>query len=75
MSYKIKKKIKKIKPEFDVNGWAKAELYKPEEYELVLVENSTGRRQHAWWTGCIWDFGGKRIDSDVIAWKHSEYKD
>jgi hypothetical protein len=72
--YKKKPKQKPILPVFDVDGWAKADLYKPDKYELVLLVDAKGKRQNGWWNGSMWDFGKKKIGDRIVAWKKSEYK-
>jgi len=50
--------------------WVLVEEGKPtRKFDLVEVENGSGHRQMAWWTGFEWDAGSWRISKDVVRWR------
>jgi len=62
--------------EKDVDGWANADAFVPNRFELALCRLDNGITHVGWWTGNGW-CGQKIKDSDrVVAWKKGkEYYD
>lgn len=71
---KIKKKYprtNKHKKEiviFDKEGWADNSKFKPDNFDLVQLENEIGKRFFAWWNGWCWE-GKKVIIGNIVRWK------
>ena len=62
-------KKKKPKIRFDRDGWAMVHEGKPDNFEMVRIQNHSGDEQFAWWAGFRWDYGTKKIKGDPYRWK------
>jgi len=53
---------------FDSEGWANAQVYLPEPYELVYLK--IGRRHKmGWWDGKRWDGYRIKYKDKILYWK------
>ena len=59
--------------QFEDDGWADAEMYKPIPYDLVLLETSEGQQKSGWWAEFHWD--GRHVSTSdvVVRWKRLMY--
>ncbi len=55
--------------EFDENGWADAEKFLPEDYDLVSIRVEGKKDTYGWVVGEYWDGVLLRSRDKVIAWK------
>jgi hypothetical protein len=51
-------------------AWISAKEFKPEPFDLLMLELIDGRRIPGWWTGTIWDGRRVNIEQEVVAFKH-----
>lgn len=67
----IEKIREQKKNKYDKDGWADVDLFKPLQWDLVQVQDDTGKRQAGWWTGAAWDFGRCHLRGRVVKWRKS----
>ena len=56
----------------DIHGWVDATKYKPPKslyFELLMIQDDTGRNQQGWWSGTTWDYIKRGLSSNFVKWR------
>lgn len=51
------------------DGWIKFPDFYPPKFDLCLIIDEFGIEQIAWWVGCRWEWGIKKIKGIIKKWK------
>ena len=60
--------------QFDQEGYADAQKYKPMPYELVEAIDLKGKKKCCWWAQCEWD-GINLSCTEFVKWKYIPYEE
>jgi hypothetical protein len=60
---------------YDKNGWANAEEYLPDQFDLCFIKTENNRVLKGWHTGQIWDGLNVNHTHKIKYWKWFEEKE